>query len=51
MIEAKIKVMPLANITGTLLLKIPYSNHKKVPAVKTPYIASEMPDVSLVLMV
>jgi len=50
-IEAKIKVMPFANTTGTLLLKIPYNNHKKVPSVKTPYIASEMPDVSLVFMV
>ena len=50
-IEAKTKVIPLANTTGILLLKMPYNSHKKVPSVKTPYIASEMPDVSLVLMV
>ena len=51
MIEAKINVIPLAKITGILLLKMPYNNHRKVPRVKTPYIASEMPEVSFVLIV
>jgi hypothetical protein len=51
MIIAKISVTPLAIDTGILLLKIPYRSHSKVPKVKRPYIDSEIPEVSFVLMV
>ena len=43
--------MPLATLTGRLLLNKPYNNHNRVPSVNTVYMDREMPLVSLVLMV
>ena len=51
MIEAKIKVIPFAIITGRFFVRMPYTNHKKVPVVNSVYIAREISEVSLVLMV
>ena len=51
MIDANIRVMALARETGRFLLKRPYSSQRNVPVVKTVYMANEMPDVFLVLMV
>lgn len=43
--------MALATITGMPWLNMPYISHKTVPNVNSEYINSDMPDVSLVLMV
>lgn len=41
----------MATITGMPLLNIPYVSHKTVPKVNNEYMNSDMPEVSLVLMV
>ena len=51
MILAKIRVMPLAAITGIFMLSTPYTNHMNVPKVNNEYIDSEMPVVLRVLIV
>jgi hypothetical protein len=51
MINAKINVTPLAAVTGILEVKRPKSNHNKVPKVNKPYMESEIPEVSRVLIV
>lgn len=51
MMEAKIRVMPLARLTGRLEENIPKSNQSKVPNAKREYMAREIPEVSFVLMV
>ncbi len=48
MIKAKISVTPFANITGRLLLKIPYSSHINVPNANKEYMLRDMPEVFLV---
>jgi hypothetical protein len=50
-IEASIRVNPLATQTGKLLVARPYINHRSVPKVNRMYMDSEMEDVSLVRMV
>jgi hypothetical protein len=51
MIEAKTRVMPLATLTGRLLLNKPYNNQSRVPVVKTVYMEREIPSVFRVFMV
>jgi hypothetical protein len=47
-IVAKISVMPLAIMMGTLILNSPYKNQSKVPNVKRAYMESDIPEVSFV---
>jgi hypothetical protein len=43
--------MPLAMVTGMAPLNMPYSSHISVPNANSEYMASDMPEVSFVLMV
>jgi len=49
--QANTRVMPLAMVTGRLLLSKPNMNQNKVPNANNEYIAREMPAVFFVFMV
>lgn len=50
-IQANTSVTPLARLTGTSWLNSPKTNHINVPKANSEYIASDIPEVSFVLMV